>query len=47
VHVVRVAWFGEHKARHVGAERVEVAQQLRYVDALLAELLSREDAATG
>ena len=44
-HVVRVAYGLASKATHVGAERVEVAQQLRYVNALLAELLSPDDAA--
>lgn len=42
-HVVRVAYGLASKATHVSAERAEVAQQLRYVNALLAELLPPED----
>jgi len=42
-HVVRVAYGLASKATHSGAESAEVAQQLRYVNALLAELLPSED----
>ncbi len=46
-HVVRVAYGLASRATHVGAERAEVAQQLRYVNALLAELLPPEEASSG
>ena len=44
-HVVRVAYGLASRATHAGAERNEVAQQLRYVNALLSELLPPEDTA--
>jgi len=43
-HVVRVAYGLASRATHAGAENAEVAQQIRYVNALLAELLPLEDA---
>jgi hypothetical protein len=42
-HVVRVAYGLASRATHAGAENAEVAQQLRYVNALLTELLPPED----
>ena len=41
-HVVRASYRRASGSAHVGAERGEVAQQLRYVNALLAELLPPE-----
>jgi hypothetical protein len=38
-HVVRATYRRASSSAHSGAEREEVAQQLRYVNALLAELL--------
>lgn len=45
--VVRVSYRLASTATHVGAEKAGVAQQLRYVNALLAELLPPEDSASG
>jgi hypothetical protein len=42
-HVVRATYRRASNSTHSGAERGEVAQQLRYVNALLAELLPPEN----
>ncbi len=41
-HVIRASYRGASNSAHAGAEREEVVQQLRYVNALLAELLPPE-----
>jgi Predicted pPIWI-associating nuclease len=42
-HVVRVAYGLASKATHAGAEHAEIVQQVRYVNALLAELLPPDE----
>jgi len=44
-HVVRASYRRASDSTHSGAEREEVAQQLRYVNALLTELLPPESSA--
>lgn len=41
-HVVRATYRRASNSTHTGAEREELSQQLRYANALLAELLPRE-----
>lgn len=42
-HVVRATYRRASNSTHTGAENEEVGQQLRYANALLAELLPREE----